>query len=81
MKFGEHMRQKRARERKGQYFPKGFDITLLGVMAEYDLNEEQQQQLFDLTTKDSNIVYANIGRETYYRRSQMDVLFNEQAKV
>lgn len=58
--------------------PKGFDITLLDVVETYKLNSDELYKLGELTAT-RGIANARIGNEVFYRRAQVERIFNRNA--
>lgn len=74
-RMGMNIAQSKARrERKGSWYPKGFDITLADAMSELNLNMDQIKILGDMT-KDRKIASATIGQQVFYRRRTLQELF------
>lgn len=57
-------------------YPKGFDITLMDAISQYQLNEEQIKRL-GTETHDRTIAHAFIGHQVYYRRVTIERMFCE----
>lgn len=75
MKAGQYLMMARARERNVSKPPKGFDITLVQVMDDYNLTEAQLKHLGELTAdKRSSLAHASVGNMVWYRRHQIEEL-------
>ena len=78
-RFGENVRQQRIFDRKNQepFMPKGFDIKLSDVISSINPTEEELKNL-GLATKAADLASLDTGRETFYRKRQIEAFFGRE---
>lgn len=68
--FKNNMSDKKRREPR-KFYPKGFDINLSEVLAEFVMGDEEIKRL----GSDRTIASAYVGNAAYYRRAQLETMF------
>jgi predicted phage tail protein len=61
--------------------PKGFDIDMMEIMTTYELTLDQVRHLGKLTATRGGIAHATVGHKVYYRKRQIEELFNVKPRT
>ena len=63
-------------------YPKGFDITLQQIFEEYEIDSESLEKIkAGHAKKTGKLCYAFIGRNSFYRRHQIEECIGKKPKV
>lgn len=61
-------------------YPKGFDISLLEILDQYEISDDEMKEFEGKHLKGTSLAYMVQGKSYYYRRAQIDTFLKRKSK-